>query len=134
MPEGLRQLSNEQFYKETLDHDVTEEHKDELNLILLSMQEKGEISCIVFNLPTQQRMQNSNSLPSPQNTYGERPHHQGNQQTDAVGLHFSRTDHERVSVLSINFLEFISLPPQTNRSSTIVLFLFFRLFFLRLSL
>ena len=39
--------------------------------------------------------------------------------TDAVGLHFSRADHHGTSDFSINILEFIPLPPSTERSLTL---------------
>ena len=39
-----------------------------------------------------------------------------NKKTDAVGLHFSRSDHNGTSDFSINILEFIPLPPHTDRS------------------
>ena len=36
--------------------------------------------------------------------------------TDAVGLHFSQPDHNGIKDLTINVLEFIRLPPETQRS------------------
>ena len=37
-------------------------------------------------------------------------------QTDAVGLHLSRLDHIGTKDVRINVLEFIKLPPQSNKA------------------
>ena len=40
-------------------------------------------------------------------------HHQ---QTDAVGLHFSKLNHKKTKYVRINVLEFIKHPPQSNKT------------------